>query len=71
MFDDRQVRSGGDSPPNASAADPDDFEELVHTYRSSIFSYALSVLRDRDLAETVTQGCFLRASNARASYRGE
>jgi|ERR1700733_9995249 RNA polymerase sigma-70 factor, ECF subfamily len=72
MFDDRQVRSRGDSQPNASdAADLDDFEELVHTFRSSIFKYALSFSRDKGLAETVTQDCFLRAFNARGPYRGE
>ena len=61
MFDVRQVRSGEHSVPNAINANLDDFEELVHTYRPSIFRYALSSLRDRDLAETVTQDCFLRA----------
>jgi len=53
MFDVRRVRSGEHSVPNAINADLDDFEELVHTYRRSIFRYALSSLRDRDLAETV------------------
>jgi RNA polymerase sigma-70 factor (ECF subfamily) len=71
MFDVRQVRSGEHSVPNAINADLDDFEELVHTYRRSIFRYALSSLRDRDLAETVTQDCFLRAFKSRACYRGE
>jgi hypothetical protein len=61
MFDVRQVRSGEHSVPNAFNADLRDFEELVHTYRPSIFRYALSSLRDRDLAATVTQDCFLRA----------
>jgi RNA polymerase sigma-70 factor, ECF subfamily len=71
MFDLKQVRSREHSVPNALNADLDDFEELVHAHRPSIFRYALSSLRDRDLAETVTQDCFLRAFKARACYRGE
>jgi RNA polymerase sigma-70 factor, ECF subfamily len=71
MFDVRQVRSAEHSVPNVIDADLDDFEELVHTYRASIFRYALSSLKDRDLAETVTQDCFLRAFKACACYRGE
>jgi RNA polymerase sigma-70 factor, ECF subfamily len=71
MFDVRQVRSAEHSVSNAINADLDDFEELVHTYRASIFRFALSSLKDRDLAETVTQDCFLKAFKARACYRGE
>jgi RNA polymerase sigma-70 factor, ECF subfamily len=71
MFDVRRVRSGEPSVPNAINGNLDDCEELVHTYRPSIFRYALSSLRDRDLAETVTQDCFLRAFKSRAFYRGE
>jgi RNA polymerase sigma-70 factor (ECF subfamily) len=57
--------------PNAINADLVDFEKLVHTYGPSIFRYALSSLKDRDLADTVTQDCFLKALKARASDRGE
>jgi RNA polymerase sigma-70 factor, ECF subfamily len=71
MFDVSQLRSGKHSQPNAINADLNDFEELVHTYRPSIFRYALSSLRDRDLADTVTQDCLLKAFKARASYGGE
>ena len=49
----------------------DDVNALVRKYRPYILRYALSALKDRDLAETVTQDCFLRAFNARARYRGE
>jgi RNA polymerase sigma-70 factor (ECF subfamily) len=69
MFDVRQVRSREHSVPNVINADLDDFEELAHSYRPSILRYALSSLKDRDLAETVTQDCFLRAFKARACYR--
>ena len=71
MFDVKQVRSEEHSVANAINADLGDFEELVHIYRSSIFRYALSSLKDRDLADMVTHDCFLRAFKARASYRAE
>ncbi len=71
MFDDRQLRSRDDLRLDAITADRDDFEKLVRTYRPCILRYALSALRDRDLAETVTQDCFLRAFKARACYRGD
>jgi RNA polymerase sigma-70 factor (ECF subfamily) len=71
MFDDKQLRSSDDLRLNAITADLDAFEELVRTYRPCILRYALSPLRDRDLAETVAQDCFLKAFTARACYRGE
>ena len=71
MFDDKQLRSRDELRLNAITADLDDFEELVRTHRLCILRYALSALKDKDLAETVTQDCFLKAFNARACYRGE
>jgi len=47
----------------------DDFEALVRLYRPKVFRFALASLRDPDAAETVTQDCFLRAHQARASFR--
>lgn len=49
----------------------DDVDALVRKYRPYILRYALSALKDRDLAESVAQDCFLRAFNSRALYRGE
>ncbi len=67
--------SGGDSGNGSSqcsaASELDDVETLVRKYRPYILRYALSALKDRDLAETVTQDCFLRAFNSRSLYRGE
>jgi RNA polymerase sigma-70 factor (ECF subfamily) len=71
MFDDRKSRSKDASKLNVIISDLDDVEELVRTYRSSILRYALASLKDKDLAETVTQDCFLKAFNARSWYRGE
>ncbi len=48
-----------------------DVNTLCATYRSRIYRYALMSLRDPDLADTVTQDCFLKAYRARDEFRGE
>src|SRR5271156_505690 len=52
-------------------AELEDINTLCATYRSRIYRYALMSLRDPDLAETVTQDCFLRAYRARDEFRGD
>ena len=55
----------------SAVSELDDVDALVRKYRPYILRFALSALKDRDLAESVTQDCFLRAFNARSRYRGE
>jgi RNA polymerase sigma-70 factor, ECF subfamily len=52
-------------------AELEDINTLCATYRSRIYRYALLSLRDPDLAETVTQDCFLKAHRARGEFRGD
>jgi RNA polymerase sigma-70 factor, ECF subfamily len=52
-------------------AELEDVNTLCATYRSRIYRYALLSLRDPDLAENVTQDCFLKAFRARAEFRGD
>jgi RNA polymerase sigma-70 factor, ECF subfamily len=52
-------------------AELDDIDLLCATYRPRIYRYALLSLRDPDLAENVTQDCFLRAYRARGEFRGD
>jgi RNA polymerase sigma-70 factor (ECF subfamily) len=52
-------------------SDLEDIDELVRIHRSSVLRHAWWLLKDRDLAESVTQDCFLRAFKARALYRGQ
>ena len=47
----------------------DDIDSIVAVYRLRVFRFLLGTLRDRDAAETLTQETFLRAWNARASFR--
>jgi RNA polymerase sigma-70 factor (ECF subfamily) len=48
-----------------------DFESVMETYRPRIFRFALASTRDRDLAETVTQDCFVKAHRGWQDFRGE
>jgi RNA polymerase sigma-70 factor, ECF subfamily len=55
----------------ARVSDLENIDELVRVHRSSVLKRACWLLKDWDLAETVTQDCFLRAFNSRALYRGQ
>jgi RNA polymerase sigma-70 factor (ECF subfamily) len=48
-----------------------DFDEVVRLYRPRIFRFLMASLGDRDVAETLTQDCFLKAYNARHQFRGD
>jgi RNA polymerase sigma-70 factor (ECF subfamily) len=49
----------------------DDLDSLVATYEQRIFRFHLVSLRDRDLAQSLTQDTFVRAWSARSSFRGD
>ena len=46
-------------------------EEWMRLYRGRIFRYILFATRDEDVAESLTQDCFLRAHTAQSSFRGD
>src|SRR5208337_3003819 len=48
-----------------------EFARIVESHRPQIFRFLLSSLRDIDLAETLTQECFLKAHRNWSSFRGE
>ena len=48
-----------------------DFDAVIETYRPRVFRFALASTRDRDLAETVTQDCFVKAHHGWQQFRGE
>ncbi len=48
-----------------------EFARVVETHRSQIFRFLLSSTRDIDLAETLTQECFLKAHRNWSHFRGE
>ena len=48
-----------------------EFARVVETHRPQIFRFLLSSTRDVDLAETLTQECFLKAHRNWSHFRGE
>ena len=48
-----------------------EFASVVHAHRPQIFRFLLASTRDVDLAETLTQECFLKAHRNWESFRGE
>ncbi|WP_263375482.1 RNA polymerase sigma factor [Granulicella aggregans] len=49
----------------------DDIDSLVRLYRPRVLRYVAFSIGDQDIAETITQDCFLKAYNGRASFRGD
>jgi len=49
----------------------DEFSRVVASHRQQIFRFLLASTRDADLAETLTQECFLKAHRNWASFRGD
>jgi RNA polymerase sigma-70 factor (ECF subfamily) len=59
------------APEAAEAVAALEFNQIVATHRPQIFRFLLASTRDVDLAETLTQDCFLKAHRNWASFRGE
>lgn len=49
----------------------EEFDSLVRMHQQKIYRVLLSVTRNIDTAENLTQECFLRAFERRASFRGD
>lgn len=60
-----------DTSAAADSSAAHDFASVVVTHRPQIFRFLLASTRDPDLAETLTQDCFLKAHRNWASFRGE
>jgi RNA polymerase sigma-70 factor (ECF subfamily) len=61
-------------PMTAGAAEEiaaQDFAVIVESHRPQIFRFLMASLRDVDLAETLTQDCFLKAHRNWKNFRGE
>src|SRR5579863_9775979 len=61
-------------PMTMASAQPiaaQEFSHVVASHRSQIFRFLLASTRDVDLAETLTQDCFLKAHRNWAGFRGE
>jgi RNA polymerase sigma-70 factor (ECF subfamily) len=49
----------------------DDIDALVRTHRPRLLRFVTFSIGDADLAESITQDCFLKAYNSRSSFRGD
>jgi RNA polymerase sigma-70 factor (ECF subfamily) len=61
-------------PMTAGAAEAiaaQEFAAIVDSHRAQIFRFLLASMRDVDLAETLTQECFLKAHRNWKYFRGE
>jgi RNA polymerase sigma-70 factor, ECF subfamily len=65
------MQAAGVSATESRPVDLADTAGLMRLYRARIFRYILFSTRDEDVAETLTQECFLRAFDARAQFRGD
>ncbi|MBS1849754.1 MAG: sigma-70 family RNA polymerase sigma factor [Acidobacteria bacterium] len=50
---------------------PERFDEIVRLHQKRVYRVVYLLVRDHDVAGTLTQECFLRAYQKRASFRGE
>jgi len=64
----RAITSDTDSVTQQSL---DDMASIVATYEQRIFRFHLISIRDRDVAQSLTQDTFVRAWAARNTFRGD
>jgi RNA polymerase sigma-70 factor, ECF subfamily len=60
-----------DELPRSAVSSTGGVEEWMRLYRGRVFRYILFATRDEDVAESLTQDCFLRAHTAQSSFRGD
>ncbi len=49
----------------------DEFDAIVREHQQRVYRVILALVRDPDLASNLTQDCFVRAYENRASFRGD
>jgi RNA polymerase sigma-70 factor (ECF subfamily) len=63
--------SAGETAGRGTEAAAQEFSSVVQTHRPQIFRFLLASTRDVDLAETLTQECFLKAHRNWDRFRGD
>ncbi len=48
-----------------------DYEKLYNSYYLQVYSYVMTIVKSRSVAEEVTQNTFFKAMTARRSYEGK
>lgn len=68
----RAITSDSHSVAQQAPATPlDNMDSIVATYEQRIFRFHLISIRDRDVAQSLTQDTFVRAWSGRSSFRGD
>jgi RNA polymerase sigma-70 factor (ECF subfamily) len=62
---------GSETAAKTAAITATEFTEVVERHRPQIFRFLLASTRDVDLAETLTQECFLKAHRNWGRFRGD
>lgn len=57
--------------PPVAAVEIQDFDSVVQRYWPRVLRFLLAAVHDSDVAETLTQDCFLKAYRSRAGFRGD
>ncbi len=71
LCDGSRHRIGTDDDGHGRGVGGEEFARVVATHRQQIFRFLLASTRDMDLAETLTQDCFLKAHRHWSGFRGE
>ena len=48
-----------------------DYEKLYNSYYMQVYSYAVSLAKNRELAEEITQNTFYKAVSSKAKFKGK
>jgi RNA polymerase sigma-70 factor (ECF subfamily) len=56
---------------NAEEISADRFDDIMRQHQRRVYRVIFLLVRDADIADTLTQECFLRAYQKRTSFRGE
>jgi RNA polymerase sigma-70 factor (ECF subfamily) len=65
------VAGDGMSAVGAQATAFDDIDAVVREHRPRVLRFVVFSVSDVDVAESITQDCFMKAYTARASFRGD
>jgi RNA polymerase sigma-70 factor (ECF subfamily) len=65
------VPAGSQTAAERKAAELDDIDHLVRTYRPRLLRFVAFSIGDADLAESLTTDCLLKAYNSRDKFRGD
>jgi RNA polymerase sigma-70 factor, ECF subfamily len=67
----RTLTDSVDAGAEVHRIEPEDFDWIVAQHQRQVYRVVLCLVRDADIADALTQECFLRAFTKRGSFRGE